>query len=159
MKGVAMRRCCPASLVLGAGAGAAHAHGLLIPVEKTVPPLAMLNHQVTIDVEDQVAVTKVEQTFRNHTDRQLEATYLFPVPKGASVRKFTMWVSGKEVSGEMVEADKARQIYTDIVRRTQDPGLLEYMGNNLMRLRVFPILPKVDQKVTLSFNAVIQSDS
>ena len=41
-------------------------------------------------------ITTVEQTFRNHTDRNLEATYLFPVPKGASVDKFTMWVDGKE---------------------------------------------------------------
>src|SRR5205807_3342241 len=121
--------------------GSVQAHGLLIPEEKTLPPLAMLNHKVTIKVEDQVAVTRVEQTFRNHTARQLEATYVFPVPKGAGVNKFTMWVNDKEVKGEMVEAPKARQIYEDIVRRTQDPGLLEYMGNNLLRMRVFPIMP------------------
>src|SRR4030095_2501303 len=61
------------------------ATGLLIPTEKKLPPLAMLNHHVQVSIEDQVAVTKIEQTFRNHTDRQLEATYIFPVPKGASV--------------------------------------------------------------------------
>jgi Ca-activated chloride channel family protein len=133
----------------------ANAHGLLIPVEKTVPPLAMLNHLVTINVEDQVAVTKVEQTFRNHTSRQLEATYVFPVPKGANVNKFSMWVDGKEVSGELVEAAKAKQIYTDIVRRSQDPGLLEYVGNNLLTLRVFPVLPHGDQKVALSYTSVV----
>src|SRR5438045_8672066 len=109
-----------------AGSGSVQAHGLLIPEEKTLPPLAMLNHKVTIKVEDQVAVTRVEQTFRNHTARQLEATYIFPVPKGASVKKFTMWVDGKEVRGEMVEAEKAREIYNSIVRRTPDHGMLEY---------------------------------
>src|SRR5918912_130809 len=119
-----MRRCLPALAVLLATAGLARAHGLLIPEEKTLPPLAMLNHKVSIAIEDQVAITKVEQTFRNHTDRQLEATYIFPVPKGASVNKFTMWVNGKETAGELVEAGKAREIYTSIVRRTQDPGLL-----------------------------------
>ena len=111
----------------------------------------MLNHKVSIAIEDQVAVTTVEQTFRNHTDRPLEATYIFPVPKGASVRKFTMWVDGKEVPGELVEADKARKIYTAIVRRTQDPGLLEYMGNNLLKLRVFPVPANGDQKVAISY--------
>jgi Ca-activated chloride channel family protein len=139
--------------------GAAQAHGLLIPDEKTVPPLAMVNHRVHIAIEDQVALTKVEQTFRNHTDRQLEATYVFPVPKGASVNKFTMSVNGKEVAGELVEADRARQIYTEIVRRTQDPGLLEYMGNNLLRMRVFPIPPKADQKVTVSYTAIAARDA
>src|SRR5205809_3647010 len=120
-----MRRFMPVAALLLAWAGTAHARGLLIPEDKTVPPLAMLNHKVSIAIEDQVAVTRVEQTFRNHTDRQLEATYVFPVPKGASVNKFTMWVGDKEVSGELVEAAKAREVYTSIVRRTQDPGLPE----------------------------------
>src|SRR5579871_3815269 len=104
------------------------AKGLLIPTDKSVPPLAMVNHKVTITIDDQVATTRLEQTFRNHTERPLEATYIFPVPKGASVNKFTMWVDGKEVAGELLDAPKANQIYTDIVRRTLDPGLLEYMG-------------------------------
>src|SRR5438552_12903108 len=153
-----MRRFVPILLLL-AMAAPAHARGLLIPTERKVPPLAMLNHHVSVEIEDQVAVTRVEQTFRNHTDRQLEATYVFPVPKGASVRKFSMWVDGKEVPGELVEAGKARQIYTDIVQRTQDPGLLEYLDNNLLRLRVFPVPAKSDQKISISYTAVAVADA
>src|SRR5437868_2497347 len=100
-----MRRILLAVLALLIGTLApVRAAGLLIPEEKTLPPLAMLNHKVTIAIEDQVAQTRVEQTFRNHTDRQLEATYIFPVPRGASVDRFTMWVDGKETRGELVEA-------------------------------------------------------
>jgi Ca-activated chloride channel family protein len=154
-----MRRYLPALALLLAWAATAQAHGLLIPDEKTLPPLAMLNHKVTISIEDQVAVTKVEQTFRNHTDRNLEATYIFPVPKGASVNDFTMYVDGKAVKGELLEAAKAREVYTSFVRRTQDPGLLEYMDNKLLRMRVFPIAPKSDQKVSLSFNSVSDKES
>src|SRR5262245_46478867 len=124
VEGIAMRRCIPALVLLLAvplaWCGSARGHGLLIPEEKSVPPLAMLNHKVSIAIEDQVAVTTVEQTFRNHTDRNLEATYVFPVPKGASVNRFTMWVDGKETKGELIEADKAKAVYTSIVRRTQD---------------------------------------
>jgi Ca-activated chloride channel family protein len=154
-----MRRSLPILMLLLGSSVPANAHGLLIPEEKNVPPLAMVNHRVTITLEDQVAVTRVEQVFRNHTDRQLEATYVFPVPRGASVDRFTMWVNGREVRGELVEAAKARQTYADIVRRTQDPGLLEYMGNNLLRLKVFPILPKSDQKVALSYTSVATRDA
>src|SRR3954470_12567107 len=149
-----MRRTLLTFALLLCGATFAQAHGLLIPEEKTLPPLAMLNHKVAINVEDQVAVTRVEQTFRNHTERPLEATYVSPVPRGASVKKFTMWVDGKETRGEMVEARKAREVYEGIVRRTQDPGLLEYMGADLLRMRVFPVPAKGDQKVALSFTAV-----
>ncbi|MCI0465120.1 MAG: VIT and VWA domain-containing protein, partial [Gemmataceae bacterium] len=153
-----MRRFVPV-LVLLAVAGPVQARGLVIPTEKKVPPLAMLHHHVSVAIEDQVAVTKVEQTFRNHTDRRLEATYIFPVPKGASVRKFSMWIDGKELPAELVEADKARQIYTDAVQRTQDPGLLEYMGNNLLRLRAFPVPSKGDLKITLSYTAVAEKEN
>jgi Ca-activated chloride channel family protein len=149
-----MRRFLTVVAVFLCGSSAVDAHGLLIPEDKSLPPLAMLNHKVRITIDDQLAVTRVEQTFRNHTDRNLEATYIFPVPPGASVNRFSMWVNGKETKGELVEANKARDIYTAIVRRTQDPALLEYMGNNLLRLRVFPIPPKADQKVALQFASV-----
>ena len=153
-----MRYALSACMLAAALAAQVHAHGLLIPEDKTLPPLAMVNHRVTISIEEQVAITTIEQVFRNHTDRRLEATYIFPIPKGASVNKFSMTVNGKDQSAELIKSDDARKVYTDIVRRTQDPGLLEYIGNNLMRLRVFPIEPKVDQKITLSFNAVIPAE-
>jgi Ca-activated chloride channel homolog len=153
-----MRRCLPVLVVLLACGGWAQAHGLLIPEDKTLPPLAMLNHKVSIQIDDQVAITKVEQTFRNHTDRPLEATYLFPVPKGAAVNGFSMLVDGKEVKGELVEAAKARDMYTAIVRRTQDPGLLEYLDNKLFQVKVFPIPAHGDQKMTLSYNTVLNRE-
>jgi Ca-activated chloride channel family protein len=128
--------------------------GLLIPVEPDLPPLAMLNHHVDVSLEDQVAVTKVQQTFRNHTDRQLEATFVFPVPEGASVREFAMWVNGKRAKGELLKADEAKKMYTSIVRQTKNPALLDYIGSDLLSLKIFPIPAKGDQKVEVSFTAV-----
>ena len=153
-----MRRMFAVFALLLACASSAHATGLLIPTEKKLPPLALLNQQVFVRLEDQVAVTQVEQTFRNHTDRELEATFIFPVPKGASVREFAMWIDGKKQVGELLEAAKAKQIYTDIVRRTLDPGLLEYMGQDLLKLSVFPVPAKGEQKITLSFTSVASAD-
>jgi Ca-activated chloride channel family protein len=135
------------------------AQGLLIPTDRKIAPLGLLNHIVNVTIDDQVATTTIEQTFRNPSDRALEATYIFPVPKGASVRKFSMWVDGKEQAGELVEADKARKIYTDIVHRTMDPGLLEYMGNDVLKLRVFPVPARGDQKVKISYTSIADSDN
>jgi Ca-activated chloride channel family protein len=149
-----MRRSLLVVAALFCGSAAVHAQGLLIPEDRKLPPLAMLNHHVRITIDDQVAVTSVEQTFHNPTQRNLEAVYIFPVPSGASVNRFSMWVNGKETKGELVEANKARDIYNSIVRRTQDPALLEYVGSNLLRLRVFPIPPRRDQKVALRFTSI-----
>ncbi len=130
-----------------------------MPTDPGVTPLQLVRHQVNVTVEDQVAVTKVVQTFHNHTSQQLEADYVFPVPKGASVKKFVMWVDGKEVPGELVQAEQARQVYTDVVRRMKDPGLLEYLGNNLLRVRVFPVPANGDQKLAISFTSIASSDA
>jgi Ca-activated chloride channel family protein len=154
-----MRRVLLALAVLLVSGMSAHASGMLIPAEKKLPPLALVDQKVTISIEDQVATTRIEQAFRNHTGRELEATYLFPVPKGASVRKFTMWVNGVETPGEIVEADKARKIYTDIVSRSHDPGLLEYMNQSLIKVRVFPVPAKGDQRISLSYTSVSNSDN
>jgi Ca-activated chloride channel family protein len=140
-------------------AGSARPQGLLIPTDQTAAPLTLTGHHVDIAIEDQVAVTTVTQTFRNPTNRPLEADFVFPVPAGASVKKFAMWVNGKEVKGELVEAAKARTVYTDIVRRLKDPGLLEYLGNNLLRLRVFPVPALGEQKLSLSYTSVAPCDA
>jgi len=153
-----MRRVLPVFAVLLCCVAQVSARGILIPDEKTLPPLAMLNHKVEITIEDQVAVTKVEQTFRNHTDRELEATYVFPVPKGASVNKFSMWVNGQKVDGELLPAKEAQAVYQSIVRQSHDPGLVEYMGNDLLRMRVYPIPAKGDQKVAISFTSVTDKE-
>ncbi len=137
----------------------ARADGIMIPYERSMPPLAMVSHKVEITLEDQVAVTHVEQTFRNSTHQSLEATYLFPVPQGASVTKFSMWVNGRETKGELLDAPQARQIYNDIVRRLKDPGLLEYVDSNTFRLRVFPIAPHSDQKISLTYSSVLSRDN
>jgi Ca-activated chloride channel homolog len=151
------------TLLILAVAPIAFGRGLLVPEDVKLPPLAMVHHRVNATLEDQVATTTIEQAFRNYTDRDLEATYLFPVPKGANVNKFTMWIDGKETSGELLDSKKANDVYTSIVRRTQDPALLEYIGSGLMRLRVFPIPPHKgsssnDVKIKLSYTALMQKD-
>ncbi len=137
----------------------AQAHGLLLPDDKSIPPLSMVSHKVDATIDEQVAVTTVEQVFRNHTSRPVEATYVFPVPNGASINKFTMWIDGKETAGELLDAKKATQIYTDIVRRTLDPAILEYIGNDLLRMKVFPIPAHSTQKVKLRFTHVAPKDA
>ena len=141
-------------LSLSLTASVCDARGLLIPSEPDLPPLAMLNHLVNVEIEDQVAVTRVRQTFRNHTDTDLEATYVFPVPEGASIRGFKMWIDGKQSKGELLKADEAKDLYTKIVRQTKNPALLDYIGSDLLRLRIFPVPAKGDQTVEVSFTAV-----
>lgn len=131
------------------------AQGVMIPRDRSLPPMLLVNHKVKVKLEDQVAITTINQTFRNQANRQLEAVYTFNVPKGAMVKEFSMMVNGKKVKGELVEAGKAKAIYTEIVRRTMDPGLLEYIGTDLLQMSVFPVPPHGDQEVEVSFTSMV----
>ena len=66
-----------------------------------------------------------------------------------------MWVGGKRFRGEAVEADKARQTYEDIVRRLEDPGLLEYVGRDLWKMRIYPVPRRGEQKIEIRFTSIL----
>jgi len=138
---------------------AAGATGLLMPEDKQIPPLAVKSHRVSVQIKDGVATTSLTEVFQNSTDRRLEATYVFPIPAEAALTDFAMYINGKRESGEVVEADTARQIYEDIVRRMRDPGLLEYMGSRLLKMRVFPIEPQSTQKIEVSYVYALPFDN
>ena len=122
-------------------------------------PLEVTFTKVTASIKEQVATTTVEQEFYNPNARQLEGTFLFPVPKGAHINKFTMEINGKTAEAELLTADKARKIYEDIVRSLRDPALLEYSDRDLFKVRVFPIEPNSKKHITLSYGQVLKADS
>ncbi|GAH89393.1 unnamed protein product, partial [marine sediment metagenome] len=92
-------------------ASSASATGLLIPTDRNLGPLAIKYHRAKVKIKDRVAVTHVDQVFVNHTNRDLEATYIFPLPKGATVSDFYLYVNGKRTKGEILEKNRARNIY------------------------------------------------
>jgi Ca-activated chloride channel homolog len=135
-----------------------------IPLPRPLPPRAWAPLEISFTkvsarIKDQVATTTVDQEFYNPNARQLEGTFLFPVPKGAHLNKFTMEINGKPTEAELLTADKARGIYEDIVRSLRDPALLEYSGRDLFKVRIFPIEPNSKKHITLSYNQLLKSDS
>jgi len=122
-------------------------------------PLEVTSHHVEVKIDGQVAVTSIDQEFYNPNDQRLEGTYMFPVPKGAHIDKFSMEIGGKMVDAELLRADKARQIYEDIVRRMRDPALLEYAGRDLFKIRIFPIEPRSRKPIKISYTELLRSDA
>ncbi|MEI6218302.1 MAG: VIT domain-containing protein [bacterium] len=139
--------------------GSAFASGMLIPTDQSLPALAIKNQRVSIQIKDGTATASIEQVFKNNVDRDLEAIYVFPLPEGASIADFAMYINGKRVSGELVEKGKARKIYEDIVRRMKDPGLLENLGGNLFRVSVYPVPKNGEQRIEISYSQTIAFES
>jgi Ca-activated chloride channel family protein len=142
-------------------AGPVLADGIIIidpPIEpppQWTPWLTILYHRVTVTIEDQVATTKVDQVFRNDGKVAAEGTYVFPLPPGAVVQNFVMWVDGQPIEGEILPADKAREIYEGYVRRQHDPALLEYVGRDAVQARIFPIPPGEERRIQLEYTQIL----
>src|ERR1700704_5883707 len=155
---IAILLCCLPRLVLADGFIVIH-DGPQVPGHFSFAPLEVVYHHVTVDINDQVAVTSVDQEFYNPNPRQLEGTYLFPLPEGSHIDKFSMDVNGKMMDAELLPADKARAIYEDIVRRAKDPALLEYIGRDAFKVRIFPIEPHGKKRVKIQYTQLLKSDS
>ncbi|MBM3213116.1 trypsin, partial [Candidatus Poribacteria bacterium] len=122
-------------------------------------PLSIKYHHVEVSINNQIAITKVDQVFLNENRRDLEGIYIFPIPQGASISDFAMYVDGKRVTSEVLEKDKARSIYDDIVRRMRDPALLEYMDRGAFKVSIYPIPAKGEKRVQLEYSEVLRYDS
>ncbi len=146
-----------AALVLFAAPLAAD--GMLIPERPDAPNFAVKYHRVEVKIEGQVATTNIDQVFENKSGREQEAVYVFPLPHGASVREFTLYDQGHPLHAELIDRDKAREIYESIVRKRKDPALLEYIGRDTYRVRVFPIPANGTKRVELEYTELLKYDS
>src|SRR6266576_4770880 len=135
-----------------------HAAGLLIADGGLGGMLDIKEHNVHVTINNGVAVTKITQVFHNTESRQVEALYTFPVPKGASVANFSMWINGKEMVGEVLEKKRAREIYQSYKQTRRDPGLLEQTDFKTFEMRIFPIPPNGDQKVQITYYQELDVD-
>jgi len=148
--------------LFNAFSGILFADGFVIPNPRPgedIPPLTVKYHRVTVDIVDQMAITSIDQVFVNNHNRDIEGTYIFPLPSGASISKFSMYVGGKKVEGEILDKDRARRIYEDIVRRLKDPAILEYIGRNMFRARVYPIPARGEKRIQISYSEIVRSEA
>ena len=128
-----------------------HAAGLLVADGGFGGTLELKEHEVDVTINNGVAVTRVTQIFQNTEQRQVEALYTFPVPRGASVANFSMWINGKEMVGEVLEKKRAREIYESYKQTRRDPGLLEQVDYKTFEMRIFPIQPLAEQRVQITY--------
>ncbi len=111
--------------------------------------------EARVEIADGVARTEVEEIFLNKSDRRLEGTFFFPLPPDASIARLAMEINGKLEEGTVEERQKARQVYEGIVRRMQDPALLEWQPGGVFKCRVFPIEPRSDKRIVLTYEQAL----
>jgi Ca-activated chloride channel family protein len=136
----------------------AEAAGLMTPVQGSLDELRIKQHHVSVVIEDGYAVTTVDQTFFNPHQQALEAVYSFPVPTQASVGEFTYWIDGKPVTGEVLEKDRARDLYQQEKAQGRETALTEQDAYRTFDIHVYPVRPQDDVRIRLVYLQPVHLD-
>jgi len=116
-----------------------NASGLLDVSQESV---YLQRQSIDVRVEQQLATIRVTQKLVNKELRQLETVVHFSLPEYAVITG--VWLSNNESNLEQFGAlvaprGAAQEVYNTEVSRRIDPALLEKVGPELYRLRVYPI--------------------
>ena len=119
----------------------------LRPVE-----LQLQSQKAEVQIGAASARVQLRQTLLNPRAIASEGTFLWSVPPGAAISDLAVTLGGKKIAAEILPADKAREIYTGIVRQLRDPAILEFVGRDLVRARIFPIPANGKVEVELNYS-------
>lgn len=147
----------------------AHADGIIVPEPPFCDPracrepvplaqLAIEHHRVNVSIKDQVAITHVDQVFRNDNDWEMEGTYFFPLPLDAAITSFSLWIDGEPVMGRVLTREEARRTYEEIVNKLRDPALLEYIDRGAFQASIYPIPPGGSRRIELEYSQVLTAE-
>ena len=114
--------------------------------------LSMRKYHVDVHIEDGFARTTIDQTYFNHTSQRLEGTFKFPLPADASLSRLAMYVGPKLMEGGMAERQHARNTFEQIVHKMKDPALLEWVDGTTFKMRVFPLEPRQEKRLVISYS-------
>ncbi len=122
------------------------------------PTVERITNTVHATMKNGVIHFQVTDVFRNNGQSIAEAEYIFPLPAGAAFDALELSVNGEMVSGETLDASKAKAIYEGIVRTQKDPALLEWIGNGMLRARIFPIAPGEEKTVVVRYQSIARRE-
>ena len=149
---------CAAVLVAALTVPDATGAGLLKPVGGRDAGAHIKSHHVEVVLNNGFAQVVVDQVFGNDSDADFEACYSFPIPKSASLSELSLWIGGNEVLGEVVEKEKARQIYDKQRQQGKDAALAEKNDFKTFDIRVGVVRAGEDTRVRLVYYQPLEID-
>lgn len=119
-------------------------------------PIKLEAVEAVVKIKNHVGKVRLQQQFKNETAQRLEGSYIYSMPQNSYLDGFSLFINGKKTRGAVLESNKARSVYEQIVRSMRDPALLEFMGAGLFKARIFPIEGYASRKVELSYSHILE---
>jgi len=141
-------------LLLNAASVAVLADGMIFPDLVSPDYLEVRYHHVTVTIEDNHAVTRVEQEFVNPHDFAVDGRYFFPVPPDAILARFEARVGGQAQTVTHQDVATTNAALYDMVAQRRDPSLLQYADWESIAFDV-SLPARASRKMTLEYEQVL----
>lgn len=112
-------------------------------------PLKKMSLQA--DIKDLLMFWKVSQTFRNTTDKTIEATYTFPTAWSAVLTEFVAVVGGERLVGQAMPRANAEEEYESAHEDGDLPILLNAAEDGIASVTLGNLAPQEEVTLELSF--------
>ena len=137
----------------------ASAAGVLTPKGSADQPIKIIQHHVDVTLNNGFARTEVTQTFFNPNGRDLEALYSFPMPKSASLSEVTVFVNETEIHGEVLEKQRARQVYEEERNQGNDAAIAEKNEFYSFEFAVSPVRAQAETQIRFVYYQPLEIDA
>lgn len=140
------------------GVESTHAAGILKPKD-AADQFEIRRHDVHVIINNGYAMTEVDQVFFNPSETDSEAIYQCPLPKESSLSEFSLFIDEKEIMGEVVEKQRAEQIYQEEKTAGRDAGLARKNDFYTYEFLVSPIRAGQETRVRYLYYQPIRIDA
>jgi Ca-activated chloride channel family protein len=141
-------------LLLNAASAAVLADGMILPDLVSPDYLEVRYHRVTVTIEDNHVVTRVEQEFVNPHDFPVDGRYFFPVPPDAILARFEARVGGQAQMVTHQDVATTNAALYDMVAQRRDPSLLQYADWESVAFDI-NLPARASRKMTLEYEQVL----
>lgn len=137
----------------------AAASGTLTPLGAVEHAVRIQDHHVDVVLNNGFARVEVSQTFFNPNANDVEAIYSFPVPESASLSEMSILLGEETIEGEVLERDRARQVYADERDAGHDAGLAEKNTYLNYEFRVSPVRAQAETSFRFVYYEPLEIDT
>ena len=121
------------------------------PADPKLVPVVVSEVSAKVRIRGEIASTEFEAVVSNPNPLALEGEFTLPLPAGATVTGAALDINGKMIDAAIVEKKRAQEVFEAIERKGADPALVESVGGNSYRTRIYPIPARGSRRIRITF--------
>lgn len=122
-------------------------------------PVRVTSGDAVVRICGLTAETTLTYVVKNPNPQALEGEFQFPLPPGSTVTGLALDVNGVMLDAAIVPKQRAKEVFEAVERQGLDPALVEDVGANTYRTRIWPIPAGGTRTIRIRFlSSIVSAD-